>query len=176
MHRLRIVPVALVAVSLIGASLLAGSNADAAGEPQRGDAARMMRDLMSGTAAVGGPFTLTDVDGRRRSLADFRGKVVILYFGYTFCPDVCPTNLASIAHLMQLLGPDSAKVQPLFVTLDPQRDTAEVLREYVAAFDSRLVALRGSETQVRRVATATSCITARSILRNRARISSCTRR
>ena len=153
MHRLRIVPVALVAVALIGASLLAGSNADAAGEPQRGDAARMMRDLMSGTAAVGGPFTLTDVDGRRRSLADFRGKVVILYFGYTFCPDVCPTNLASIAHLMQVLGPDSAKVQPLFVTLDPQRDTAEVLREFVAAFDSRLVALRGSETEVRRVAT-----------------------
>jgi cytochrome oxidase Cu insertion factor (SCO1/SenC/PrrC family) len=113
----------------------------------------MMRDLMSGTAAVGGPFTLTDVDGRRRSLADFRGKVVILYFGYTFCPDVCPTDLASIAQLMQVLGPDSAKVQPLFVTLDPQRDTSEVLREYAAAFDSRLVALRGSETEVRRVAT-----------------------
>jgi hypothetical protein len=77
MHRLRIVQVALVPVTLIGASQLAGLNADAAGDPQRGDAARMMRDLMSGTAAVGGPFTLTDVDGRRRSLADFRGKVVI---------------------------------------------------------------------------------------------------
>ena len=148
----RIAPVALVAVALFGASPLAGSNADAAGEQQRGDAARMMRDLMSGTAAVGGPFTLTDVDGRRRSLADFRGKVVILYFGYTFCPDVCPTNLASMAHLMQVLGPDSAKVQPLFVTLDPRRDTAEVLRRYAAAFDSRLVALRGSETEIRRVA------------------------
>ena len=153
MHRLRIVPVTLVAVALIGASQLRGLNADAAGEPQRGDAARMMRDLMSGTAAVGGPFTLTDVDGRRRSLADCRGQVVILYFGYTFCPDVCPTNLVSMAHLMQVLGPDSARVQPLFVTLDPQRDTAEVLRQYVAAFDSRLVALRGSETKVRRVAT-----------------------
>ena len=153
MRRLRIVPVALVAVSLIGASLLAGSNTDAAGEPQRGDAARMMRDLMSGTAAVGGPFTLTDVNGHSRTLADFRGKVVILYFGYTFCPDVCLTDLASIAHLMQVLGPDSAKVQPLFVTLDPQRDTPEVLREYVAALDSRLIALRGSETQVRHVAT-----------------------
>jgi len=153
MHRLRIMPVALVAVALIGASLLAGSSAAAAGAPQRADAARMMRDLMSGTAAVGGPFTLADVDGRRRSLAEFRGKVVILYFGYTFCPDVCPTNLASMAHLMQALGLDSAKVQPLFVTLDPQRDTAEVLREYVAAFDSRLVGLRGSERQVRRVET-----------------------
>jgi len=154
MHRPRVVPVALVAVVLIGATLIGGSIATAAGQPRRNDAARMMTDLMSGTAAVGGPFTLTDVDGRRRSLADFRGKLVILYFGYTFCPDACPTNLASIAHLMQLLGPDSAKVQPLFVTLDPQRDTAEVLREYVAAFDSRLVALRGSETEVRHVATA----------------------
>jgi len=147
-------PLALVAVALIGASLVAGSIAEAADEPRgRSDAARMMNDLMSGAAAVGGPFMLTDVDGRRRSLADFRGKVVILYFGYTFCPDACPTSLASIAHLMQVLGADSAKVQPLFVTLDPQRDTAEVLREYVVAFDPRLVALRGSETEIRRIAT-----------------------
>ncbi len=153
MYRLRIVPGALAALALIGASVLTGSNVDAAGDPPPGEAARMMRDLMSGTAAVGGPFTLTDVDGRRRSLADFRGKVVILYFGYTFCPDVCPANLASMAHLMHVLGPDGAKVQPLFVTLDPQRDTAKVLREYVAAFDSRLVALRGTEAEIRHVAT-----------------------
>ena len=147
------VGVLALAVPLIGASLFAGSNVAAAGEPrERTDAVRMMSDLMSGTAAVGGPFTLTDVDGRRRSLADFHGKLVILYFGYTFCPDACPTELASIAHLMQVLGADGAKVQPLFVTLDPQRDTADVLREYVTAFDPRLVALRGTEAEIRRVA------------------------
>ena len=113
-----------------------------------------MNELMSGKAKVGGPFTLTDQYGERRSLADFRGKLVVLYFGYTFCADVCPTDLYAIARLIELLGKDGDRLQPVFVTLDPARDTAELLRSYVASFHPRFVALRGVEKEIRRVATA----------------------
>ena len=112
-----------------------------------------MSELMSGRGTVGGPFTLADVSGKSRSLAEFRGKLVLLYFGYVFCPDVCPTDLARIAHTLTLLGADGEAVQPLFVTLDPIRDTPEVIKEYAAAFHPRLIALRGSEEETRRIAT-----------------------
>lgn len=121
-------------------------------EERRAEAARFMSELMLGRAEIGGPFTLTDQHGGTKSLDDFRGKVVVLYFGYTFCPDVCPTDLATIARVLELLGPGADKLQPVFVTLDPERDTQEVLRNYVAAFSPRFVALRGSEAEVRRVA------------------------
>ena len=111
-----------------------------------------MNELMSGKVAVGGPFTLPDTAGSRRSLAEFRGKLVLLYFGYVGCPDVCPTDLAIIGKAMRLLGERAADVQPLFVTLDPVRDTPAVLREYLAAFDRRFIGLRGSDAEVRRVA------------------------
>jgi protein SCO1/2 len=117
------------------------------------DPARLMNELMSGRAAVGAPFTLGDQWGRPRSLAEFRGKVVLLYFGYTFCPDVCPTDLAAIAAMLRSLDPQAAEVQPVFITLDPARDTPEVLRDYVGAFHASFVALRGSEPETRRVAT-----------------------
>ncbi|HKQ27392.1 MAG TPA: SCO family protein [Burkholderiales bacterium] len=123
------------------------------GEVRREDAARLMNELMSGKALVGGPFSLTDQWGKPRSLAEYRGKVVVLYFGYTFCPDVCPTDLAAIGAMLRSLGPQSAEVQPIFVTLDPERDTPEALRDYVAAFHPAFVALRGSDAQTRRVAT-----------------------
>ena len=121
---------------------------------RRADAARLMNELMSGKAAVGGPFTLTDQHGNRKSLADFRGKVVLLYFGYTFCPDVCPTDMSAIGRLITMLGAAGDKLQPIFITLDPERDTPEVLDNYATAFHPRFVALRGSEDEVRRVATA----------------------
>jgi cytochrome oxidase Cu insertion factor (SCO1/SenC/PrrC family) len=111
-----------------------------------------MSELMSGKAQVGSPFTLTDPSGRTRSLGEFRGKVVLLYFGFTSCPDVCPTDLATIADTLRLLGPQADALQPIFVTLDPQRDTPPVLREYVSAFHPRFIALRGSEQDTRRVA------------------------
>ena len=111
-----------------------------------------MNELMSGKAAVGGPFTLTDQWGKRRSLAEFRGKLVLLYFGYTYCPDVCPTDLAVIGAMLRSLGPQGKVVQPIFITLDPQRDKAPVLREYVAAFHPSFLALRGSEEETRRIA------------------------
>lgn len=92
---------------------------------------------------VGGELHLTDHNGKPRSLADFRGKVVAVIFGYTQCPDVCPTTLSEFAGAMKLLGTDAARVQVLFVTVDPKRDTAELLREYVPAFYPTFLGLRG---------------------------------
>jgi cytochrome oxidase Cu insertion factor (SCO1/SenC/PrrC family) len=112
-----------------------------------------MGELMSGKTAVGGPFTLADPSGAPRSLADFRGKIMLLYFGYAGCPDVCPTDLARIGETLKLLGAEEKSVQALFITLDPERDTPAVLREYAAAFHPRLVALRGGESETRRIAT-----------------------
>ena len=82
-------------------------------------------------------FQLTDHTGAPRSLTDYRGKVVTLFFGYTQCPDVCPTNLLGMAEVMRQLGPDAEKVQVLFITVDPERDTQALLAEYVPAFDKR---------------------------------------
>jgi protein SCO1/2 len=122
-------------------------------EGTRAGAARLMSDLMSGIEPVGGPFTLTDQDGARRSLSDFRGRLVLLYFGFTYCPDICPTDLMSVGNLIRLLGPEGDRLQPVFVTLDPARDKPEVLRAYVASFHPSFVALTGTEDEVRRVAT-----------------------
>lgn len=88
-------------------------------------------------------FRLSDQSGRMRTLADFRGKVVVLFFGYTRCPDVCPTTLAAMAETRRRLGPDGERLQVIFVTVDPERDTAEVLAQYVPSFDPSFIALRG---------------------------------
>jgi protein SCO1/2 len=97
-------------------------------------------------------FQLTDHDGRPRTLKDFRGKAVVVFFGYTHCPDVCPTTLAEIAEAKRLLGPDGAKVAGVFVTVDPQRDTPEMLKAYMANFGPDFVALRGTPEQLAAVA------------------------
>jgi cytochrome oxidase Cu insertion factor (SCO1/SenC/PrrC family) len=143
----------LVLVALIAGAVPSIVADEATQDTGRADAARLMNELMSGSAPIGGSFTLEDQHGRRTSLSDFRGSLVLLYFGYAFCPDVCPSDLAAMAELVRTLGPEGESVQPIFVTLDPQRDTAEVLRSYAGAFHPRLIALRGSEQDVRRVAT-----------------------
>ena len=98
-------------------------------------------------------FALTDFNGVPRTLADYRGKAVMLYFGFVQCPDVCPTALTRAAQVLQLIGPEAAaKVQLLFVTVDPERDTPELLREYMAAFDPSFVALTGSLDQIKATA------------------------
>jgi protein SCO1 len=97
-------------------------------------------------------FQLPDVDGKPRSLADFRGKAVVVFFGYTQCPDVCPTTLAEIAEAKKLLGADGQKVQGIFITVDPERDTPELLKQYVANFGTDFVALRGTPEQTAAVA------------------------
>lgn len=139
------------ALVVAGAAAMAQDSAQA--PERRADAGRLMTELMSGRAAVGGPFALIDPAGRLRSLAEFRGKLVLVYFGYTQCPDICPTDLARIATMLTVLGDDAQAIQPVFITLDPARDTPPVLRDYAAAFHPRLVALRGSEDETRRVAT-----------------------
>jgi len=93
-------------------------------------------------ADYGKDFSLTDQTGKQRTLADFRGKLVTLFFGYTQCPDVCPTALTTMVHVKKLLGADADKLQVLFVTVDPERDTQQLLSEYVPAFDPSFIGLR----------------------------------
>jgi protein SCO1/2 len=97
-------------------------------------------------------FHLPDTDGRMRSLADFKGKVVALFFGYTQCPDVCPTTLSELAQAKQQLGPDGDKLQVVLVTVDPERDTPKVLKAYMANFDPSFIALVPTPAQLEQVA------------------------
>ena len=98
-------------------------------------------------ADFGHRLALPDLDGRMRTLDDFKGKVTVLFFGYTQCPDVCPTTLAELAQVKKALGTDGDRLQGVFVTIDPERDTPDVLRQYVASFDPTFVALRGNAEQ-----------------------------
>ena len=100
---------------------------------------------ITGSAAFGKDFSLIDPDGKVRTLADFKGKVVVMFFGYTQCPDICPTTLTEMQQVMTLLGPQSDKVQVLFVTVDPERDTAAILKQYVPSFDPRFLGLRPAD-------------------------------
>ncbi len=103
-------------------------------------------------ASFGKDFALTDFNGKPRTLADFRGKAVVIFFGYTQCPDVCPTTLAELAEAMKRLGADAERVQVLFVTVDPERDTPELLSKYVPAFDPRFLGLTGDADALARTA------------------------
>ena len=103
-------------------------------------------------AEYGKKLDLTDHAGRPRHLEDFRGKAVVLFFGFTHCPDVCPTTLAQTAQALKTLGADADRVQVLFVTVDPERDTPEVLAKYVTAFDPRFLGLYGDAEATRRAA------------------------
>ncbi len=103
-------------------------------------------------ADFGRQLALTGHDGKPRTLADFRGKAVVLFFGYTHCPDVCPTTLADVAAALKTLGGDADRVQVLFVTVDPERDTPEVLSKYVPAFDPRFLGLYGDAEATQRAA------------------------
>ena len=114
-------------------------------------ATEMMEDLMYGRGSVGGPFTLTDQNGQKRSDSEFRGKLMIVYFGYTFCPDVCPADLMAITQALDALGAAAEGIQPVFITVDPERDTT-LLKDYVAAFHPSLIGLTGSAEEIRKVA------------------------
>ena len=103
-------------------------------------------------AEYGRDFKLPDTEGKERSVQDFAGKAVVLFFGYTQCPDACPTTLAEIAEAKKLLGADGAKVQPVLVSLDPERDRPDLLKSYVTAFGPDFVALRGTPEQTAAVA------------------------
>ncbi|WP_341894972.1 SCO family protein [Ferrovibrio terrae] len=118
--------------------------------PQRGEG----ESAGSGVVSIGGPFSLTDQDGRTVSDKDFAGKLMLVYFGFTNCPDICPTGLQTIALAMDELGAAGATVQPILITVDPERDTPPVLKEYVQAFHERLIGLTGTPEQIAAVAKA----------------------
>ena len=136
--------VALVA----GTALVAGSALVAGCSP--GGPKFQASDVTGATFAR--DFHLNDATGKPRTLADYRGKAVVVFFGYTQCPDFCPTTLAELAEVMKKLGPDADRVQVLFVTVDPERDTPDLLSKYVPAFDPRFMGLVGDAAATERTA------------------------
>ncbi len=134
--------------------VLAGLAASLAGCDRAGSgtaAAAASAPAFKGVDITGAQYArqlaLPDVDGRERTLADFKGKVTVVFFGYTQCPDVCPTTMADLAQLKKQLGADGDRLQVLFVTVDPQRDTPAILKSYMANFDPGFLALRGTPDQ-----------------------------
>ena len=107
-----------------------------------------------GTKNIGGDFTLVNQDGKTVHDADYRGKYMLIYFGYTYCPDMCPTGLQSMAHALDTLAGDADKVAPMFITIDPARDTPEKLKTYVAEFHPKIEGLSGTDKQVEQAAAA----------------------
>jgi len=116
-------------------------------------ATELMEAVMWNKEPVGGPFALTDHTGRRRTDEDFRGKLMLVYFGFSSCPDICPTDLMAMGLALDRMGPAGEAVQPLFITVDPERDTPEQLANYVPNFHPRLMGLTGDAADIR---TATS--------------------
>ncbi len=105
-----------------------------------------------GPGGIGGPFRLQNGEGRTVTDKDFRGKYMLVYFGYTFCPDVCPTTLNSVADALDKLGPLAGRVQPVFITVDPKRDTPAVVKQYAAAFGPAIMGLTGTPEEIAQVA------------------------
>jgi protein SCO1/2 len=141
-------------VLVLALALLTGGAGAPAGPQRRAgpSAAELMNALMWGDQPVDVSFSLTDHRGKRRTHEEFRGKLLVVYFGYMYCPDICPTDLQAIAQAIDQLGPEGDAVQPLFVTVDPERDTPEQLANYVPLFHPRLIGLTGSPADIRRVA------------------------
>lgn len=110
--------------------------------------------VSSGTALIGGPFELTDQNGKRVTDQSFRGKYTLVFFGFTFCPDVCPGTLQVVTAALDRLGQAGNDIVPVFITVDPARDTPEVMRDYAKSFHPRLVALTGSEADIEKAARA----------------------
>ena len=119
-------------------------------EPQR-SAAELMDVIMWGKEPIGRPFELIDHNGQRRTDAGFRDKLLLIYFGFTACSDVCPTDLQAIASAVDKLGPTGEAVQPLFITINPELDTPEQLKSYVALFHPRMIGLTGDRRQIHEV-------------------------
>lgn len=141
-----------LALVIIALTLLACSERDRPPAPPASASASPFNSTDISGVEWGRDFRLTDHDGKARSIADFKGKVVMLFFGFTHCPDVCPTTLAEMAQVRNKLGDDGHRVQGLFVTVDPQRDTPQVLAQYAPAFDPSFLGLYGSEEVTRALA------------------------
>jgi protein SCO1 len=133
----------LLALAAVGVFALSGC--ERAAPPHRFNAI----DLTGASYAQG--FNLPDFNGKPRTLADFKGKVTVVFFGYTQCPDACPTTMAELSGILKTLGPDASRVQVVFITVDPSRDTAALLKNYVTNFRPDFLALRGDEAQTQQV-------------------------
>jgi cytochrome oxidase Cu insertion factor (SCO1/SenC/PrrC family) len=110
------------------------------------------RNVETGTARIGGPFTLIDQNRAKRSSADFRGRFMLIYFGYSYCPDVCPTTLSLMADALDKLGAGADAIVPVFISIDPERDTPAKLKSYLASFGPRFVGLTGDVATIKKVA------------------------
>jgi len=108
----------------------------------------------TGRALVGGPFELTDHNGRRVTDKDFRGRLMLVYFGFTYCPDICPAGLQVVTAALEKLGIDTNRVVPIFITVDPERDTPEQMKQYVSSFHKTFVGLTGSKEDIAKAAKA----------------------
>lgn len=139
---------------LLAALMLAGIAPLAAQIQSSRSAAELMDAVMWNREPIGGPFALIDHSGKPRTNEDFRGKVMLVYFGFTYCPDVCPTDLQNIGLALDMLGDAAERVQPLFITVDPERDTVEHLRDYVPMFHPRLIGLTGNAAAIHAAAAA----------------------
>jgi len=140
--------VALAALMLLGIAPLAAQTQSSR------SAAELMDAVMWAREPIGGPFALIDHTGKPRTAADFQGKLLLVYFGFTYCPDVCPTDLQNIGLALDKLGAAGNAVQPLFITVDPERDTAAHLADYVPVFHPRLIGLTGDATAIQKAADA----------------------
>jgi len=123
------------------------------GEPSR-SGRQVGSTASTGRALIGGPFELIDHTGKTRKDAEFRGKYMLVFFGYTHCPDFCPTGLQAMGETLDALGKHAEKIQPIFITIDPERDTPKVLKDYVPNFHKRLIGLSGSKAAVAKAAKA----------------------
>ena len=141
----------VIALALLG--VLGAADQPLAQKSDR-SAAELMDAVMWNREPIGGPFALIDQDGKRRTDADYRGKVLLVYFGFTYRPDVCPTDLQQMGLAVDRLGPAGDMVQPVFITLDPERDTPEHLKEYMPMFHSRFVGLTGDAAAIEAAARA----------------------
>jgi len=139
-------------LSLLSVALVSAAMLSACGQKTPAAPAVAFENIDLTGADYAHDFALTDNNGKPRTLADFKGKVVLMFFGYTQCPDVCPTTMAELAGVMQQLGPQADQVQVLFATIDPARDTQVVLAQYVPAFDKRFLGLRGDDAATAKVA------------------------
>lgn len=143
------------AIAQLGLCLLAFINSSGyAQDRSERSAAELMDVVMWNREPIGGHFRLTDHTGKIRSDKDFLGQIMLVYFGYTFCPDVCPTDLQQIGQAMTLLGESSNGVTPIFITLDPDRDTRELLSHYVPSFHPKIVGLTGKTNDIQALARA----------------------
>jgi len=146
--KIRLLLILPLALALAGAGFAAWH----AVQPQKPDSIVSSETRSSGTALIGGPFTLTDQNGQARSEADLQGHYSLIYFGYTFCPDICPTSLSTMSQGIDLLAESqpakAAVVLPVFITVDPERDTVEALASYAGHFHPRMLALTGTTAEV----------------------------